>query len=464
MIQNRAGFNSTIESASYDQAGYNLTLGDSFPPELVSFYNAFFRDGSRPEVGTEAIIDYPDESGVSVDAAKGLDCSGEVTNLFQTLVAESVMLFEAGYCLQVFGTGSVTCSYGTATVGSPLQFIATVGLTLFTPTGIVNWMLNADGGYVFPEVPIATTADSKAATDEGEGFSLLMKGSAESRALIECYRGETDGVELNPNPDFADDSGYLLVTGVTIEDGILTAVNATGNVQITSLGTTIGERYLIDIVTDVVSGSIWPRVGFADVGSYAIDNLMDDRAPQETVCGGNDDILYLSFASCTCTIDLFAVEKLLPSTLTLSVTGTMAIGSNELTNGDSFNVTSSSDDTTIPLYYGKDGTGSYIATSDGTNTHKVYTTWDQGAVLAMLVQTNTTGTQLQVGYRNLSLSEASFTKSSFGAFTGTFTPSDYDRFALDNIGPFYIQQKYNFNVGEYDEDILNALIDTYAIV
>lgn len=112
-------------------------------------------------VGLQPACD--DLAFAGLPGVRGMRTMGQVTNLFggDSSVARSVALSAQGYTLQVFGAGSVTCSYGTATAASPLTFTATAGTTLFTPSGVSRWMLTATA-YPVPYVPPGTTQTSTA--------------------------------------------------------------------------------------------------------------------------------------------------------------------------------------------------------------------------------------------------------------------------------------------------------------
>lgn len=99
------------------------------------------------------------------DGFKGVRSCGAVTNLIpgDTSIARSVTLSAQSYTLQVIGSGTATCSYGTATVSTPLTFTATAGATLFTPTGATLWMLTATA-YPVPYAPPGVTQSASFAT------------------------------------------------------------------------------------------------------------------------------------------------------------------------------------------------------------------------------------------------------------------------------------------------------------
>jgi len=416
----RSAFGSAISSA--------IGRRPAFPKNLINFYDAFYKDGKKNRVGVDPVGDYSDASGPLVDADKGVD-------------GKSVTLTVQNYCLQVFGSGSVTCSFGVATVGNPLQFTATAGSTLFTPTGIANWMLTAGGGYVFvKEIPINTTSiDRSGAVDNG--LSWLMDSG-----MLDSFRGETDGVELwvNPTTETIDANNYSTYDA---EAGIGRIVSDGSSVALSvPAGLVIGDDFLFNFV------EISNTLGSVKIANVVIPNysFVSGSEVYELTDSPSTTLSISRTAACDVTFKL-SVQKLLPATMTLCTTNYMRIASNEMNIGDSFNFISSSDDVTTPLSYGMDVTGSYFAISDGTNNSKVYATWNRGDVIAALGETNVAGTQIRAGYMNLTDSETAFAVSAFGSFTGTFNPGASERYAYENTAPAHMQQKYLYNVGEYDK-------------
>lgn len=109
-----------------------------------------------------------------------------MTNLFSgdTSIARSVTLTAQAYTLQVFGAGSVSCSYGTATVGNPLTFTATAGSVTFTPSGATLWMLTASA-YPLPYTPPGTTMPASHATaTNGPWFGLPQYDDAPANTKV----------------------------------------------------------------------------------------------------------------------------------------------------------------------------------------------------------------------------------------------------------------------------------------
>lgn len=135
-------------------------------------------DGSYIDVGAQPAVD------TFEDGLKGLRSCGDLTNLLpgDTSIARSVTLTAQTYTLQVFGAGSASCSYGTATVGAPLTFTATAGTTTFTPSGAALWMLTATA-YPTPYVPPGVTQPASNATTTNGTWFALPDGSPMWQAL-----------------------------------------------------------------------------------------------------------------------------------------------------------------------------------------------------------------------------------------------------------------------------------------
>lgn len=143
-------------------------------------------DGSYTNAGAVAPVDV-------IGGRKMLRTCGAVQNLFSgdTSITRSVTLTAQKYTLQVFGAGSVTCSYGTATVGNPLTFTAIVGSVTFTPTGATLWMLTASA-YPLPYTPPGTTMPaSHATTTNGPWFSLPQYDDAEETKVNKVWAALT---------------------------------------------------------------------------------------------------------------------------------------------------------------------------------------------------------------------------------------------------------------------------------
>lgn len=121
--------------------------------------------------------------------------------------------------------------------------------------------------------------------------------------------------------------------------------------------------------------------------------------------------------------------------MTLGVAKTVDIASSDMTDGDVYNILSSNDTETVPLYFGMDSTGSFIAVSDGTNTVKNYCTWDALDKLFIDLEADGTNSQMRLGVANYTDGDTEFTFSSYGTFQGYFADTgDALRVALNVTG------------------------------
>ena len=143
--------------------------GHTFNSSILSPQYQRNADGSYVDVGAKPAVDV-------FDGEKWLRSCGAITNLFggDTSQARSASLTNGTvYTLHVFGAGTVSCSYGTATVEAPLKITATATASVtFTPDGATYWMLTATA-YPVPYVPPGVTQPaSNATTTNGVWFSL----------------------------------------------------------------------------------------------------------------------------------------------------------------------------------------------------------------------------------------------------------------------------------------------------
>lgn len=121
-------------------------------------------DGSYVDIGSALPVDI-------IDGKKWVRSCGAVTNLMpgDTSVARAVTLTAQKYTLQVFGSGTATCSYGTASIGAPLTFTATPGSPMFTPSSATLWSLSATP-YPVPYTPPGTSMPASNTLESGTWF------------------------------------------------------------------------------------------------------------------------------------------------------------------------------------------------------------------------------------------------------------------------------------------------------
>ena len=161
----RAGRNAPLDAILYYDAdidAFSEQTGGlhTFNHSVLSPQYQRSADGSYSDVGAKPAVDV-------FDGKKFLRSCGAITNLFggDTSQARSVSLTNGTvYTLHVFGAGTVSCSYGTATVEAPLKITATATESVtFTPTGATYWMLTATA-YPVPYTPPGVTQPASNAT------------------------------------------------------------------------------------------------------------------------------------------------------------------------------------------------------------------------------------------------------------------------------------------------------------
>ena len=208
-----------------------------------------------PIVGPEPVFSVAspnyDENGNNignnprVDSGKGLWMGGQVANLFtgDSSQARSVTLTAQAYTLFVW-SGSASCSYGTATPGSPLKFTATAGTTVFTPTGVSKWLLVAGTFGAMPYVPPGATQLANAATTGGNGTNIPLDAG-----LTAAYSGQNS---------FLDRFYFGFSSAQVSSDTALRSVrNATTDVLYVSSGGVIKSSDGTNTATVTVAGG-WP--------------------------------------------------------------------------------------------------------------------------------------------------------------------------------------------------------------
>lgn len=170
----RAGRNAPLDSILHwvaDIDAFSEQTGGvhTFNHAVLSPQYQLGADGSYVNVGAKPAVD-------TFGGKRWLRSCGAITNLFggDTSQARSVSLTNGTvYTLHVFGAGTVSCSYGTATVEAPLKITATATESVtFTPSGATYWMLTATA-YPVPYVPPGVTQPaSNATTTIGVWFAL----------------------------------------------------------------------------------------------------------------------------------------------------------------------------------------------------------------------------------------------------------------------------------------------------
>lgn len=382
--------------------------GQAIPEWMKLGWNLFQPDtliGPEP-VFSVASANY-DEAGNNIglnpriDPGKGLWMGGQVANLFagDSSQARSVTLTAQAYTLFVW-SGSASCSYGAATPGNPLKFTATAGATVFTPTGVSKWLLVAGTFGDMPYVPPGATQLTNAATTGGNGVNIPLDA-----AMLECFRGKTDGVELR-----SDLGGMLDNAGTT---HTVMSFSTTGGVGGVTAGPfPVWNRYRIVVHGYTTSSEF--SVNAADTSPLPSSRALIAAGFGETewVVQSGFQYFYLrNGSSGTTTLSSISIQRLLPAVC--SAVDRFYFGFSSAQVSADTALRSVRNATTDVLYA---STGGIIKSSDGTNTATVTVAggWNAGQVISLYRRTN--GTQMQVGYRKAG--EMAITWGSLVAYDG----------------------------------------------
>ena len=250
---------------------YAWEVGSSYPASLALFYDAdkdptreltgkchtfnhsvlspqYQRnaDGSYTNVGAKPAVDV-------FDGKKWLRSCGAITNLFggDTSQVRSISLTNGTvYTLHVFGVGTASCSYGEATVATPLTFTATATEPVtFTPDGATYWMLTATS-YPVPYTPPGTTMPASNATATNGVWFTLADGSPVWKALTGEPLTLATRVRMGVgSEDFI--GAYPKILGCS--------TNSEMQFYFVTSGGVAGASRASDGKTSVVSGGTWPR-------------------------------------------------------------------------------------------------------------------------------------------------------------------------------------------------------------
>ena len=330
--------------------------------------------------------------------------------------AELVTLTAQKYCLQVWG-GSVTCSYGTATEGSPLQFTASAGDVTFTPSGATKWMLSDAGGYVFPYIPPGATSAQTAATSGDNGLSAVM-----DTAMKSLFRGNPDGTELWP------DSPTLSGVWTDNGDGSYTAITGTAGHLRTADGVVSSSSRYLARFTVTGHTTDWVVLYIGGTGTTISAN---DTYEIEVVAGpSNTYITFYKSATFDGTISEISVQKLDPAPATLCLVATMGAASSEITAPLNFLTVN---DTAQGLLYAD--SGGTIKATDGTNTATltIPSGWDRDDKLFLFLTIS--ATQMYLSYALPT--DSSPTDGTPVAYDGSFGPDTTLRVGLGVSAPWY---------------------------
>ena len=372
------------------------------------------------------------------------------------IISESIVLTSTPTPYNVVGV------VGVGSTGVLCQFLNVLGAAV---TVVVSEPQVTPGPYLHPYIPPGTSTVSRAGTVGGNGIGFDTSGDTpKSLALRQAFEGKPDGVELAATAaversgfeydTFAGDIGSMEGTtdGVTIT---IAGFLLNGN---------IGDRVLVSANTvvsgvcslqrrDAFIGPPSPIVELVTTGKLAVEYTITEVTPALT-------FTYAAGQAGTISVTNFSVQKLKPAVVTATALVT-PIGSDELNDGDQFNVFIASDVETDLLTFGRDVTGSYLAVSDGITEIKAYTTWDRSSHILAGPRTNDDGSQFQLGYKRYnpdgSEIDSAIQWSALTAFDGSFNPEDYLRLALLNTVPLSVRALEVWGKSASDDEILKYI-------
>lgn len=385
----------------------------------------------------------------AINAGKGASVGGPWATLFQTApTAPEVVTLVNGtkYCLQMTGTGSVSCSYGTATDGVPLFFTSTGTSDTFTPTDTDRWQLTTNYAY-WPLLDPGTASTGGASDINNLGLNVSMveyvDGVKQSKAvaLKELFRGEHDGDELWRNDSAVAESGWLY-----LGDGLWQGSNVTGDIYVG--GVTADRALFVVEIVSISAGYVFNKLRATNsTKTYTTVGIETDEIVN-TVSGSRTGVRGIGF---TGTLRIHSIQKLTPVPMTLATVFTMGVGSDELYGaGSTRSLFTCNSDARLQSYRGDNtvATNSKIITAyDGSNYAEKTATWDRldKILRSLKIRYNDTIEKWQFGsaYRNLTLGEFDpFIDDDYTwkDFDGSFDPEDYLRIALNHTGlPLWLQ-------------------------
>lgn len=405
-------------------------------------------DGSYINVGAQPAVD------VLAGGIKGLRTCGDITNLLpgDPSIARAVTLTAQSYTLQVIGAGTVSCSYGTATVGTPLKFTATAGTTIFTPSGATLWMLTATK-YPVPYVPPGVTQPVGYGSASGGVWFTNPDGSELWNALDgDSTRG--DGVELAANGQFDSATGWSLSgSGVSISGGKLVFVKTDTSYRYCrqSYPFVASRKYLLAFDNlNIISGGYNVVVGGGTTQVIPIVN--GQKSLVITALAGNN-LFEISrtgspLALNSLTLDGLSLQRIQPQPFTLATRIPMGVGSADLPipsyNNQIINCLPSVLPSVSMFERNPSGLGYPSTVKDGTAVVNAGggVAWPRNAVIQRFTQVNTAGTRFRVGYMiedthtTIQWSHPSEDSTTWAAFDGSFNPSTLYRFMLGYNNPY----------------------------
>ena len=390
-------------------------------------------DGSYVNAGAKPAVDV-------FGGKRWLRSCGAITNLFNgdTSQARSVSLTNGTvYTLHVFGAGTVSCSYGTATVAEPLKITATATESVeFTPDGATYWMLTATA-YPVPYVPPGVTQPASNATTTGGSWFANPDGSELWKALD----GQADGVELN---NFAPIDVSTTVAW--------TPLRTRNDISLT-------HRHAILLQVDEISGGsihvyCQNSLQVATINSPGIYTI------RSTPSGTHSSFsITPNRTGMTVKISFISIQRIQPQPLTIATRVRMGVGSGDLPNSSNLSIASCLGADSISTAR-IDSVGNAVVhrAYDGSTDINRAGAWPRNAIINRVTQVNTEGTQFRVGY----MIEGTHTTIQWGSWTNydsSFNPSTLYRLMLgyNNAYPMWFSRITAWKEQVSDERILEAL-------
>lgn len=346
-----------------------------------------------------------------------------------------------------------------------------VAYTCVTSTDIVNGAFNKE--FTIPSAPhfdggVWLRSLSGATTGWFDNISVqklipLQSQADKSDALMACYRGEPDGVELSP--------GSYYLTNATAVGNVITLLGAGNEVSASPpsyvINTVAGTRYLARV--SGVAGSLTANEtvairGVNNVGTVTSGNMFDFEYEFVATADYNCIAIYGN-ASGTITIYQSSIQKLNPAVGTVAVLMRMGVGSGELgVSGETRNTLSVNGvDNTLMFYY----EAVFNASFDGTNFTPLAGTFSRHEYHAKVVEFN--GTKFRVGNRRFNedgtaidadivWSQPDDNPLTWATFDGSFNPTTFLRWFLNSTVPNHMKCHFVSNqVGLGDTEIIRRL-------
>lgn len=148
--------------------------------------------------------------------------------------------------------------------------------------------------------------------------------------------------------------------------------------------------------------------------------------------------------------------------MTLASAVRMGVGSSDLLNNTTINLLACDDAVTNFLRFAKDGGGAtYLQLHDGTNTAQVACTVSRYGRIQVAVQALANGTQMRIGYRNLTAGQTAITWGVAATYRGTFGPdATLQRLmaGYENAYPLWVEKLTTIPEAISDARILEAAV------